>query len=397
MAAAISTCSYANSSTLKIDINRVTVSNAIHLIYAELNEGNFILDPEIVSDQRLVSFRFSDNNKKLKPFLHSFLSTLGYNLQIKPTLDLIKKIDTDSDQSFFYHPKNRSVTYLTRTLSPFFAGKFTNSRQIPVAPDSQVKKDSPPGSAASYLEIDSEVLSFTGSQEQISKLKEMLKSLDTRPEQLRVQAAVLEVGNSDTESNAITQITNLLNGSIQITTGSELAGNPGSIKLKFGNFEAALKELSQNSNFKIISSPTLQIKSGEQGSFNAGQEVPTLGSTSFQNGTAIQSIDYRSSGVIFKIKPTVFTDSIDLTVDQEISNFVQTENGVNGSPTLSKRSVTTKISLLDGEVILLGGLADQKTSTTRSSFLGFLTGRESKISNSQIFLVLKAEKVSDPT
>ncbi|WXS26431.1 hypothetical protein WI249_19565 [Salmonella enterica subsp. enterica serovar Infantis] len=36
-----------------------------------------------------------------------------------------------------------------------------------------------------------------------------------------------------------------------------------------------------------------------------------------------------------------------------------TETGVYNSPTLIKRDVTTEVSLADGDIILLGGLAEQ--------------------------------------
>ncbi|EAB7743403.1 hypothetical protein DTU57_08915 [Salmonella enterica subsp. enterica] len=39
-----------------------------------------------------------------------------------------------------------------------------------------------------------------------------------------------------------------------------------------------------------------------------------------------------------------------------------TETGVNNSPTLIKRDVTTEVSLADGDIILLGGLAEQFVS-----------------------------------
>ena len=48
---------------------------------------------------------------------------------------------------------------------------------------------------------------------------------------------------------------------------------------------------------------------------------------------------------------------MDLKIQQQLSNFVTTETGVNNSPTLIKRDVTTEVSLADGDIILLGGLA----------------------------------------
>ncbi len=59
---------------------------------------------------------------------------------------------------------------------------------------------------------------------------------------------------------------------------------------------------------------------------------------------------------------------MDLKIQQQLSNFVTTETGVNNSPTLIKRDVTTEVSLADGDIILLGGLAEQKDSKASSGW-----------------------------
>ena len=93
------------------------------------------------------------------------------------------------------------------------------------------------------------------------------------------------------------------------------------------------------------------------------------------SNTPVQSIQYRSSGVIFEIQPTVKGNSIDLKIQQQLSNFVKTETGVNNTPTLIKRDLVTDVTVKNGEVIVLGGLAqdkDNKTETGLSfSTLGF--------------------------
>nr|QVB91782.1 hypothetical protein JYM95_11410 [Salmonella enterica subsp. enterica serovar Give var. 15 str. CFSAN004343] len=47
-----------------------------------------------------------------------------------------------------------------------------------------------------------------------------------------------------------------------------------------------------------------------------------------------------------------------------------TETGVNNSPTLIKRDVTTEVSLADGDIILLGGLAEQALLNSRMDYSG---------------------------
>lgn len=103
-----------------------------------------------------------------------------------------------------------------------------------------------------------------------------------------------------------------------------------------------------------------------------------------------------TNGVIFNISPTVRESVIDLAVDQQLSNFAQTTTGVNTSPTLTKRALKTSIGMQDGDLIVLGGLTENKESDTRDG-LSFLpkffntTGKEN--SKTEIFLVLQIQRI----
>ncbi len=87
---------------------------------------------------------------------------------------------------------------------------------------------------------------------------------------------------------------------------------------------------------------------------------------------------------------------VDLTVQQQLSNFVVTQTGVNNSPTLTKREVRTSLSVADGDVVIIGGLAEDRESAGSLGF-SFLpdwmrsdTGQKSK---SEILLVLQITKI----
>lgn len=85
---------------------------------------------------------------------------------------------------------------------------------------------------------------------------------------------------------------------------------------------------------RLTSSPILRIQAGSRGVFSVGQEVPVLGVLSFPQGAgqAVQSVVYRSSGVIFDIQPTVRGEIIDLNINQKLSDFFKTMTRVNSSP-----------------------------------------------------------------
>lgn len=69
-----------------------------------------------------------------------------------------------------------------------------------------------------------------------------------------------------------------------------------------------------------------------------------------------------------------------------------TETGVNNSPTLIKRDVTTEVSLADGDIILLGGLAEQKDSKASSGW-SFFGSRTSESNKTDIMVMLQVRKV----
>jgi type II secretory pathway component GspD/PulD (secretin) len=128
----------------------------------------------------------------------------------------------------------------------------------------------------------------------------------------------------------------------------------------------------------------------------AGQEVPTLGSVTYEGDRAVQSIVYRSSGVIFELMPEVTRDAIRLNVRQQISSFIRTETGVDNSPTLTKRELDTTVSIQDGEVIILGGLEESATGKGEEglSFLpSWFRGRRESSESTEIMLLLHAERI----
>lgn len=114
-----------------------------------------------------------------------------------------------------------------------------------------------------------------------------------------------------------------------------------------------------NSIFLYCASP---CSKGNQGRFSVGSDVPVLSSVTYKDNAPVQSVEYRSSGVIFTVKPLITREIIALDVTQQLSNFAKTETGVNNSPTLIKREISTNVNLQDGDIIVLGGLAENKDS-----------------------------------
>jgi type II secretory pathway component GspD/PulD (secretin) len=224
----------------------------------------------------------------------------------------------------------------------------------------------------------------------------LLSQVDVPSGELVVRAVVYEVRRTTSDASAVSIAAQLLNGAIGVSYGPAPLGN--SLSVAVGGFKAVVSALASDARFKAVSAPTLRVQSGEAARFTVGDETPVLGNASFtQSGTAVQSVEYRPSGVIFELKPIVRDEIVQLDVRQQLSNFAVTTSGVNNSPTLLKREPHTVLGVKMGETIVIGGLEDSRSSADRQG-IAFLprwtdsTG--SSEDKTEVLLVLDVQNVA---
>lgn len=387
----------------KFDFQSINVAQLVSLLYSEALKTPYVIAPEVLEDQRIVSMRFNARRGDLREFLGRFLESLGLAVERRDGVDFVfKRSDTnvrpEPHSIYVYRPRYRDTAYLANLVRPALRGQFTVNRDVAAAQEDRVTGNIPDGSAAMLIDQKGDTLVFRGHQDEIQTLQQLLPKVDTPVGEIAVQATAYEVTQSAEHGSAFQLALDLLTKglglSIQVT-GEELSN---AVRVKAGDIDTVFSALSKDTRFHVINSPNLRIRSGARGKLTVGQKVPVLKSVSYPRGGGepVQSVEYHSSGVIFELRPTVKDCAIDLHVSQQISDFVKTTTGVNKSPTLNTREVSTEISSQDGDVILIGGLTTNKVSdnTTGLSFLPrFLDSRSDSASNTEILLVLQVKRV----
>ena len=58
-----------------------------------------------------------------------------------------------------------------------------------------------------------------------------------------------------------------------------------------------------DNRFTVVSSPNLMVSSGKNASFLIRQQVPVLGECFYNDGTPVQSVTYRDSGLSLSSHP----------------------------------------------------------------------------------------------
>lgn len=404
-----------SSKPIKIDFSGgVTVAQAVAVMYIQVLGRPYVIDPAVLKDDRVVSFRYDTAKGDIRGFWRDFLDSMGLEAKVRAGVDYVaikKVVEGPDDEAervpFIYRTKYRSVAYLVEMLSPLFPkGGFALNRSVrapigdkvniggPGANAAQV----PSHSAASLIDQDSDTIIFQGTDKEINVLERLLSQVDVAEGEVLIKAIVYEVTTGNSEGTAFSLAASLLSSKlgISLSSGADLAN---SVKFRSAGIEAALSALSSDSRFKALSTPRVRTKSGQQAQLVVGQDVPTLGAVTVpqQGGQAVQSVEYRSSGVILTLAPTVRESYVEVRVDQQISDFARTETGVNNSPTLTKRSLTTTVTVENGELIVLGGLTQLKISDTRSglpflpAFMRSSGGSETK---TEVLLLLQVDRIS---
>ena len=167
-----------------------------------------------------------------------------------------------------------------------------------------------------------------------------------------------------------------------------------------------LNALSNITDVKVLSSPSIVALDNQPALLQVGDEVPiTTSSAAVLTNAAtpiVNTITMRNTGVILKVLPHVHANgSVQLEVDQEISNIVNADKETL-TPTIAQRRVHSTVSVTSGQTVLLAGLISERSQETKSGipglreikFLGDVFGNTSNTkTRSEIIIFIKTQLI----
>jgi len=241
----------------------------------------------------------------------------------------------------------------------------------------------------------SNALIITAPEAVYNNLKATIDMLDVRRAQVLVEALIAEVSADKAAEFGIQWMyldgaqsgkgTSALGGfgsSSSTSNISTIAANPaaaakglslglvkGTITLPDGTTIANLgllaRALETRTNANILSTPTLLTLDNEEAKISVGSNVPFLTgqySLTGTSGTAspFQTIERKDVGLTLKVKPQISEGgTVRLAIAQEVSKLRQSAGDTTLAST-DKRSIESTVLVDDGQIIVLGGLIDEK-------------------------------------
>lgn len=241
-----------------------------------------------------------------------------------------------------------------------------------------------------------DVLVYAVSEEKGAEIDKILAEVDVPSPAVQIRAVLVEVSDSGDSARSMSGALSLLAGRVGVSYQAGAAVVGGALTIKAGGLDAVLSMVDGDSRFRMVSQPRVQVVSGETASFTVGSEVPVRGQmTLTKDGSPLQSIEYRSGGLILSVTPQVYADSTVVKVDQQLSSFSMTTTSNIDSPTMLKRRLSSVVRAAEGDVVMLAGLDEERDSETHSG-LSFLprwaqSSSEQK-SRSQLVLLLEVKR-----
>jgi type II secretory pathway component GspD/PulD (secretin) len=217
---------------------------------------------------------------------------------------------------------------------------------------------------------------FHGSPDRQAQVTDILGHIDTPRRQVVVECRFQEVerGSVDRLGLSWSQSMDMTVTPQAVTLGTP----PMTAILSLSQLSAVLSLYASDNSARLVSSPRLMARDGEESSVNVGRQYP-LPQYRFATETGVLQVsgfEYKDVGVSLKVTPRFVDDGAAVVLDlaPEVSSVVSstTFGGIGAAelPVIATRSVRTRMQLRDGETVVLSGLVTAESSDITSQVKG---------------------------
>jgi general secretion pathway protein D len=262
------------------------------------------------------------------------------------------------------------------------------------------------------VDVDSNTLLIAAPASRWIQLQRILTALDAQPDQVLIEATILEVTLGNDFRFGVDWSVLADGGQLTITSSGATNGGvagifPGLSITYIGNdARAAITALSSRTNVEVVSSPKVLAINNRAATLQIGDQVPVVSQTSRSSSTIdaplVVTTEYRDTGVILKVTPRISgSKTVVIDISQEVSSVSKTTSSGIDSPTIQQRRIDTSLIVEEGQTAAVGGLISSTKSLGASGpplvqdipFLGELFKRTTKENRRTELIVLISAKI----
>ena len=290
------------------------------------------------------------------------------------------------------------------------------------------KSAAAPGSINIQADETSNALVISAPASIFPSLRAVIQQLDIARAQVHIEAIIAEVSLDTSKELGVSW---LIDGGVDEPVFSSQFGSPSLVEVAGGaipdgatlglgkivdsglSFVTMIRALSTDNETNLLSTPSIVTLDNEEAEIVVGKNVPfvtgetsTTGSTTGTITNPFRTIERQDVGISLKVKPQINEgNTITLAIEQEVSTVDETAVAGAVDLTTSKRLIKTNVQLEDGELLVLGGLIEDRVIDIENKVPGlgdipilgalFRATKKTKI-KTNLLVFIRATIIKDP-
>ncbi len=346
------------------------------------------------------------------------------NAKAKDLAEVLKQI--------FVVPKEKKTEFKEKVVNPEYPrGVRPPSPTTPSPPVTTPPQEEagavPEGEINIVVDETNNALVIRAFQRDYKSILETIKKLDIYPKQVLIEVMLAEITLDDTTQFGIEWsrfLTSHTPNAQEIVMSARPPADPFSqaltaVGIRYsivelgGRVSVAIKAAATEGRLNVISSPNILASNNKEAKIQIGTSQPIL--TSTYSGTTVTTgtpgviegtIEYKDVGIILTVTPRISDGGlVTMEISIEDSSVDTTTLGtLSNIPVFKKKTAKTILSVLESQMIVIGGLIEDSKNVTKSGIpflsripiLGALFGTHKYVtSKTELLLLMTPHIVTD--
>lgn len=283
-----------------------------------------------------------------------------------------------------YLSAKKLAPVLTKLLAqPTPGGSSSNMSGMPQAPEAISIQAEPDNDNALLVEAPSHIM---------SEIIRIVKSLDTKPQQVLVEAIIVKINESLVNQLGIVWGSVNSSGESTVPTGGDISSTNNTAAVQMtggvgfiagGNLQALVSALHNNGATDVLSTPSVVVLNGQKATISDGQNVglvnreydnsnasnPNAATGNQDAGVPFNTVERTDVTLALTVTPEISPNNmLRLAIKQQDDTLDNTSSIASSSdnPIIDTSKITTNVLVPSGDILVLGGLVDHEADRQQS-------------------------------
>ncbi len=215
--------------------------------------------------------------------------------------------------------------------------------------------------------VENNALILNGPLEEIHSLQAVIKHLDVRPDQVLVQAIIVQVDQGLLNKLGIEWGSTNPNVNAEVITPDTFPRGIGFIP--HGNLQVLVQALNTSTSTNVLATPSIVVLNNKPAIISDGKNVGILNrsyeDTSDNSTAPFNTYDRKDVTLQLKVTPQITpNNTVSLEIDQQNNSLDPEVASTPDNPTFDTSKIKTNVLVNSGDVLVLGGLISNNDKET---------------------------------